>query len=293
MTRSDVTERRGSVSKGLVIFHGECWDWHCAAWLIHHFSGLDLDYHPAQYGEPPPDVTGRDVWVLDFSYPRATLEEMHRSAKNLVCLDHHRTAQADLEGLPYCTFDMDLSGAQLTWRWLLEHGQVPLVVKIGGRGGPAMDVPMPDPWLVDYTADRDLWRWALPDSKEVNAALRSYPLDFAEWDRLSDEESPETMKRDGAAILRAEEVTIQTHLDRAREVEFDGYRVLSVNATSLFSEIAGRLAEGRPFGMCWFERDGVRQYSLRSREGGIDVSEIAKAHGGGGHRAAAGFEQAL
>src|SRR4029077_19527982 len=215
------------VSNGLVIYHGpECWDGFCAAWLMHHFSGLDLDYHPAQYGESPPDVTDRDVWVLDFSYPRSVLEEMHRSARSLVCLDHHTTAQADLEGLPYCMFDMGLSGAQLTWLWVRQHGKV-------------VYTEHASPWLVDYTADRDLWRFVLPDSKEVNAALRSYPLDFKVWDRLWAEESPETLKRDGTAILRAEEVTIQVHLARAREIEFDGYRVLSVNATSLFSEIAG------------------------------------------------------
>jgi nanoRNase/pAp phosphatase (c-di-AMP/oligoRNAs hydrolase) len=239
---------------------------------MHHFSGIDADHHPAQYDEPPPDVIGREVFVLDFSYPRPVLEQMHRDAKSLVVLDHHKTAQAALEGLTFCTFDMTLSGAQLTWRMLKP------------------DVP-PDPWLVAYTADRDLWEWLLPNSKEVNAALRSYPLDFEVWDRLWAEESPETLRRDGTAILRAEEVTIQDHVNRAREIEFDRHKILSVNATSLFSEIAGRLAEGRAFGMVWFERDnGVRQYSLRSRGNGVDVSEIAKAHGGGGHQHAAGFE---
>lgn len=262
--------------KGFVIYHANCWDGFCSAWLMHQFSGMDLDYHAAQYGELPPNVRGRDVWVLDFSYPRQSMQVMAQEARNLVVLDHHKTAQAALEGLPYCTFDMGLSGAQLTWNWLCS-GHAPSLSEFA-------------PWLVDYTADRDLWLWALPDSKEVNAALRSYPLDFEVWDRLYTEESPETLKRDGAAILRAEEVTIQVHVARAREINFDGHKVLSVNATSLFSEIAGRLAEGRPFGIVWFERDGVRQYSLRSRDGGIDVSEIAKAHGGGGHRNAAGFE---
>lgn len=249
--------------KGLVIFHGSCWDGFCAAWLMHHFyGGEEMEYHPAQYDESPPDVTGRDVWVLDFSYPRSVLEEMHRSARSLTVLDHHKTAQADLEGLPYCTFDMGLSGAQLTWLYLRKHSTVVYSgVVYAGWGAP---------WLVDYTADRDLWLWKLPDSKEVNAALRSYPLDFAVWDRLWAEESPETLKRDGAAILRAEEVTIQVHIDRAREIDFDGYKVLSVNATSLFSE-----------------------YSLRSRDDGVDVSEIAKAHGGGGHAKAAGFEERI
>ena len=67
-----------------------------------------------------------------------------------------------------------------------------------------------------------------------------------------------------------------------------------VNATVLFSDIAGELAKDRPFGACYFDRgDGKRQWSLRSRDGGIDVAEVAKANGGGGHRNAAGFEQVV
>ncbi len=71
----------------------------------------------------------------------------------------------------------------------------------------------------------------------------------------------------------------------------DGHRILSVNATVLFSEIAGELAKGRPFGACYFDRqDGKRQWSLRSDDNGIDVSAIAKSHGGGGHAHASGYE---
>jgi len=45
-----------------------------------------------------------------------------------------------------------------------------------------------------------------------------------------------------------------------------------------------------PFSVGWFVRsDGLFQYSLRSR-GDFDVSELAKLWGGGGHKAAAGFE---
>ena len=75
----------------------------------------------------------------------------------------------------------------------------------------------------------------------------------------------------------------------------DVHKILAVNATVLFSEIAGELAKDRPFGACYFDRqDGKRQWSLRSSgENGLDVAEIAKAHGGGGHKNAAGFEEAL
>jgi len=40
----------------------------------------------------------------------------------------------------------------------------------------------------------------------------------------------------------------------------------------------------------YFDLPGKRIYSLRSRQGSeVDVSEIAKRHGGGGHKHAAGF----
>jgi oligoribonuclease NrnB/cAMP/cGMP phosphodiesterase (DHH superfamily) len=152
---------------------------------------------------------------------------------------------------------------------------------------------MKSPWLVDYTEDRDLWRHALPESENINAALRSYPLDFALWDEFHNAVGQREMfKREGSAIRRAERAIVDSHVRNAREVEMHGHRVRVVNATVLFSEIAGELAKDRPFGACYFDRqDGKRQWSLRSDEDGEDVSAIAKSCGGGGHQHAAGYER--
>lgn len=63
---------------------------------------------------------------------------------------------------------------------------------------------------------------------------------------------------------------------------------------TLASDAAGMMAEGEPFAACYFDRaDGQRVFSLRSREGGVNVAEIAKAYSGGGHAAAAGFQVPL
>jgi nanoRNase/pAp phosphatase (c-di-AMP/oligoRNAs hydrolase) len=144
--------------------------------------------------------------------------------------------------------------------------------------------------LVDYTEDRDLWRHALPYTEEVNAALRSMPLDFDVWDQLALRE-PAELVQEGQAIRRLEKQIVEQHVRQAAEVRLVGHQVYMVNATVLFSEIAGRLAQGRAFGVCYFDRsDGKRQWSLRSDEQGVDVSKIARKFGGGGHRNAAGFE---
>jgi len=289
----------------LVIYHANCWDGFCAAWIARKALG-EIEAYPGYYGQSPPDVTGRVVYILDFSYPREYMRRVLGQARSVVVLDHHKTAQAALDGivdefiqrpdliasdlkanphgqeLPRVWFDMTKSGGRLAWEFFNR-----------------VDGPSPSdsksPWLVDYTEDRDLWRHALPDSENINAALRSYPLDFALWDTFHDAVGQREMfKREGEAIRRAERQIINTHVRNAKEIDLAGHRVLAVNATVLFSEIAGELAKGRPFGACYFDRqDGKRQWSLRSDEAGLDVSAIAKAYGGGGHVRAAGFEQVI
>lgn len=256
----------------LIIHHANCWDGFCAAWIMSREQSGTL--YAAHYGTEPPNVKGMRVLMVDFAYPRDVLLRMAEEASEIVVLDHHKTAQDALAGLPFCTFDMSKSGGRLAWEYC--------------RGDD------PSPWLVDYTEDRDLWRHALPHSREINAALRSYPLSLDLWDEFSlDPELPARFVAEGSAIRRREQQIVEDHVRNAREIEMAGHRILAVNATVLFSDIAGDLARDRPFGACYFDRaDGKRQWSLRSREGGVDVSAIAKAMGGGGHPAAAGFEEA-
>jgi uncharacterized protein len=262
--------------KPLVIYHAGCWDGFCAAWVARSALG-ECEFVPTNYGEQPPEVTGRDVFILDFSFPRPVMLAMLGSAKSLLCLDHHKTAEEALRGLDFCRFDMNKSGARLTWEHFYPDTK--------------------SPWLVDYTEDRDLWLWELPRSRAINASLRTHPLDFELWDKLGDDlrgfAVPNVLAVEGEAILRSEEQIVRQHVHNAQETTIDGHRVLIVNATCYVSEIAGSLANRRPFGVVWFEGDdNERVYSLRSDENGIDVSEIAKAHGGGGHARAAGFRVA-
>ncbi len=287
--------------KPLVLYHANCWDGFCAAWIARKALG-DIDAVPVQYGqEPPIDQCGRDVYILDFSYPRGEMRNILSQSMFVCVLDHHKTAQAELAGLvdefvqrpdlinnipgsklPFIHFDMNKSGGRLAWEYFCTDSQ-------------SSWANCPVPWLVDYTEDRDLWRHKLDWSREINAWLRSWPLDFDLWDNFA-MVGPGCEKWDmridaGNAIIRREKQILDDHIRHARETEMDEHKVLVVNATVLFSDIAGELAKGKPFGACYFDRqDGKRQWSLRSDKNGVDVSEIAKRHGGGGHRNAAGFE---
>lgn len=285
------------VDKPLVIYHANCWDGFCAAWIARKALG-DSEFYPAYYGQKPPDVTGRVVYILDFSYPREIMDRLVSVARRTVVLDHHKTAMDALDGLHQpetgidVIFDMSKSGARLAWLWFWDSHFSAM-----GQNVPFFRFVSRDraPWLVDYVEDRDLWRNALPETESINAALRSYPLNFLLWDEFERNHAQrETLAREGAAIRRSELQVIETHVRNAHEAEVAGYMVPVVNATVLFSEIAGELAKGRPFAACYFDRkDGTRQWSLRSDENGLDVGQIAKACGGGGHPRAAGFEQVI
>ena len=269
--------------KPLVIYHDLCNDGFTAAWIAHNYFGGQCELCPANYGEAPPNMDGRDVYILDFSYPRGVLLEYAALAKSITVLDHHKTAQADLAGLDtqdvkdklnlHVEFDMSRSGAMMTW----DHFY-----------------PKPPPRFVEYIQDRDLWTGALPNTKEVAAFMKITPRTIEDWDEveaaMEADEGFERVIAVGQALLVYQDKFVQQMLVHAYPLEVLGHDVLACPAPAdLCSEIPHELAKGRPFGIgVAVGEDGRRWWSLRSSKDGVDVSEIAKVFGGGGHRHAAG-----
>ena len=259
----------------LCLYHKNCTDGTGAAWAVRkHLESVgklqDAKFQTVQYGDAPPNVIDLDVIIVDFSFPRDVLRIMKQQANSLIVIDHHKTAQAELDGLDYCIFDMDKAGCILAWEYFFDNNP---------------------PELFYYLQDRDLWKWELPESREVSAALRSYKPFFDVWDEFMTPEGLSKLKAEGAAILRYQQQQINAVLSRPSEtVTIGGYEVPCVNSTHLISEIGNELTQGQPFAALYFDTtDGKRVFSLRSTNEGIDVAEIAKQYGGGGHRNAAGF----
>lgn len=282
----------------ICIYHGNCADGFTAAWAVWK-RWPDIEFVPGVYGEAPPDVSGKHVLIVDYSYKRPVLAAMGRDAASITILDHHKTAQEDLapfsrpDLLPMddladvcqfagvfpiqARFDVEKSGAMLAWEYC--HPGAPI------------------PALVRYVEDRDLWRFTLPGCRAVAAELFSRPYDFGTWSvaaqSLDDPEGLITRIKMGEAIERKHHKDIAELLAQTRrEMVIGGFRVPVANLPyTLASDAANTLAEGAPFGACYFDRnDGKRVFSLRAVEGGEDVSKIAAAYGGGGHAKAAGFQ---
>lgn len=261
--------------KPIVIYHSNCADGFSAAWCFWRHFKHEADYHPGVYQEPPPDVKGRNVYLVDFSYKRAVVEEMLKVANKVVLIDHHKTAIEDLKDLPGLIqyTNLEMSGATLAWEYLFTAESRPL--------------------LLGHIEDRDLWRFKLPFTREIQANVFSYEYSFEQWDKLMAADPTELAKMTvaGAAIERKHHKDIAELVKVCkRRMVIAGMEVWVASLPYTLTSDAGHLmATGEPFAACYWDTATTRVFSLRSQESGADVSEIAKLYGGGGHKHAAGF----
>lgn len=261
--------------KPMVIYHGNCADGFSAAWCFWRKYRDSADYVSGVYQKPPPDVTGRDVYLVDFSYKRAVVEAMISLARSVTLIDHHKTAIEDLHGVDDLTqfTDLERSGATLAWDYLFPDE--------------------PRPLLLGHIEDRDLWRFKLPGTREIQANVFSYEYTFEQWNRLMAAGSVELLQMTvaGAAIERKHHKDIAELLkvcQRRMVIGGIGVPVASLPYT-LVSDAAHKMAEDEPFAACYWDTADTRIFGLRSTDDGTDVSTIAKQYGGGGHKHAAGF----
>ena len=298
--------------KPLVIYHANCTDGFGAAFAAWLKFGDKVEYLPMEYGSSIkanlPMFVDRDVYILDFSFPRPIMEALFSYAGKVVWLDHHKTAfemwcggvpekewicqrlnctEDNPSGNVHIELDNNKSGALLAWEYFHPNTEVPMLIR--------------------HIDDRDRWQFKLEGSKELHAVMNSLkPWTFSQWDLLFyvDGIRLEALKEEGAAILRAHNQHVQSVLKQAKTcaIRWDwkevcgtvGYREAIgyfANAPAfLASDLGHELAKkSGTFGLVWsMAGDGQIHCSLRSN-GDYDVSVIAKAFGGGGHRNAAGF----
>ena len=315
----------------LVLYHADCLDGFGAAYAAWRHFGDNADYEPMHYGRPyaASFIEGRDVYILDASFPREVLQDMASHAKSVFLLDHHASArdqwQSDLQQNPdnglwlyrdperplTVAFDMDKSGTRLAW----EHFQ------------PNQALPR----ALAHIEDQDLWRFKIVGTKAFCRALRVRPFDFIQWDGpvLASDALPTSAEHityqnlliEGEAIGRFFNVEIErlgaskltsVHLAgdpidplqalrhgqatlQINEHSFLAVQGLAINTHPMFaSELGHILAEkSASFGLIWqVDASGEVKASLRA-DGRVDVAAMASRYGGGGHPNAAGFRMPL
>lgn len=294
-------------SPDVLIYHDNCDDGFAAAWVVHKKWGDALEYLPSNYGRPMPEFNahGKDVLVADFSFPPEQCEELVDKGARILMLDHHKTAKEALSGMHQIhrptldnvgrcfdrmtgtwreevlvEFDMERSGAKMAWDFAF----------------PGEDTPD----LVLAVEDRDLWRFNRPDTKLVSMYLRSLDRDFEQWDAAAAlySDDPERFLGEASAIKRFYDQRVKGICENAGIQYFQGHEGVAVTYACPYDFVSETchtllaMYPDAPFAVAVIQNQEGVTYSLRSKDDRVDVSEIAKANGGGGHRNAAGFRVA-
>ncbi|HEX2504504.1 MAG TPA: bifunctional oligoribonuclease/PAP phosphatase NrnA [Miltoncostaeaceae bacterium] len=226
---------------------------------------------------PPDDLAGRVLVAVDCASERRLWHEpLHEGARLVVNIDHHHdnTRFGDLNLVePHASSTAEV-----------------IVGVIAAAGWP-LTADVAAPLYVGLITDTGRFGYANtgPEAHRTAASLIEAGVDPSEMSRRLYEEQPlDRLLLTGRA------------LERARPLA--GGRALgSVLTREDFAAVGGDDTEGivemlrgvRGVRAAAFVReagpDGAWRASLRSADPALDVSEIARQEGGGGHRAAAGF----
>lgn len=277
----------------VVIFHHPCNDGFGSAFVA--WNALNPKktlFVPMNYKDKLPleIITRKFVYILDFSFPPDILADIVDAANYVWWLDHHESAIKEhfpdvkesnfiIHGSQlYSELSSTRSGALLAHHYFF----------------PARKVPK----LIRHISDRDLWNFELPGTKEIHAYLSTIPMTFIEWENfMLMLESPVLEHKiidTGSKLLVQYQNYIKQHRSKINiNNDLKGRSVAYVNCSSMFSSDLGSLILEENPGIDYcvlfnFSRDEIH-VSLRSRKGGVNVAEIAKKYGGGGHQSAAGF----
>lgn len=258
----------------VVLYHNGCHDGFGGAWVARKKFKNRAEYIAVEHGRNIPEgLIGKEIYLIDFCYPEGIMRMLLASNKKVVVLDHH-VSQRDIVGISTeHVYDIERSGSMIAWGYFFPGESVPKLLK--------------------HVQDIDLWRFKVPHTEELMAALDEYPFDYKTWDKIAVEfEDKEAVKKyleAGKSILKYEERVIERLIRHAEKVDFEGETAYAVNSPILESEVGNWIVKHKKaIGIIWSYKGGMVNVSLRS-DGKKDVSELAQHFGGGGHKAAAGF----
>ena len=126
-----------------VLYHKGCTDGFGAAWAAWKKFGARAEYLGVERGQPSPKrLKGKDVYMLDFTYPLDITKKLLGVVKSLTIIDHHISVEKSTKLAHKYVYNLNHSGAGLAWNYFHPGKKVPLLLR--------------------YVEDVDIWRLKLP-----------------------------------------------------------------------------------------------------------------------------------
>lgn len=289
--------------------------------IIHHNKDMDgycsgaickLKYPDAKligwdYKDPIPDFEefkGEDVIMIDITFPLNKLNELSNICKTLTVIDHHISFAKEFKAYhiisdaQFNPLDSELAvfgeddsnfryvyqnrraACEVGWKYLFPDKDIPYAVTLIGRY---------DTWRQeegDWQGETLPFKYCMYGM--CNSA-ETFPTGLFYYDDAKIAPYLEI----GKSIMKYEN-TMNESVCRSYSFEREAYglKAICINAPYFSSEVVKSVYNADihdiMVGFCFSQ--GEWTVSLRSAKPEVDVSIIAKARGGGGHKGAAGFK---
>lgn len=273
-------------------YHNADLDGHCSGAIVK-YKYPECEMVGINYGDEFPwnDIKKDEtVFMVDFCLqPFEDMEKLN-SICNLIWIDHHKSAIKEAKKRNFIAkggqvLEVGKAACELCWEYLFSNRKIPLGVKLLGRY---------DVWDLKYCQDVLPFQYGM---RTCNTGLDKYIQKLpVVWDKVfkNDTDFLGRCIKNGRTILRYIEKENKKYVEQyCFETEINYIPALAVNKGLGNSQLFNSVWNTRkhPIAIAFVWRKGNWTVSLyTTEETGIDVSEIAKSYGGGGHKCAAGFQ---
>lgn len=287
------------------IYHSGCIDGFTGFFVAHNSGKLTKDliiYPDTPSAEKyPPNIKDKDIIIIDVAYKKNILEEIFKRAKSVVFIDHHHSTIEDVRELQKkynnvkIVYDENRSGATLTWKYFYPRQVAPLFLK--------------------YVEDQDTGRWECENTKpfilalKANFHLSTEGKSLNKWFRLLNKQNVVDLIEEGKMMQKYVTHLVNVNIPKHTLHKFPSQKVYDkFSSNGVFKKakqytVALFCGLGCPsvtelsnealkkidcdFVIMWRYDLIKMKYIMSMRSTNIDVSEICKLFGGGGHKYAA------
>lgn len=308
--------------KIIVIHHSADFDGLFCREIARKFLGDSAEYIGWDFPDQPLAIPDAEtIYVMDLPVDRVFGGAFHASGKDgvylgddvtnrIIWIDHHKSS---IETHPAWLAGYRIDGVaacRLAWQWFDYHAKfgVPDVETQLPFKQAFIDRTVSEPYAVQLAGEYDIWDKRNPDAEVFQFGLRSMELKPLTWELLL---VPELVNERNEKDIGT--ITVEALLDNGRLlqryqqgvdasvvnyrsflVKFEGLTFLALNTArcnslTFAAKDVPETGHDALMGF-YFSGQNVRfsLYHAKHRTE-LDLSEIAKRYGGGGHRGACGF----
>jgi oligoribonuclease NrnB/cAMP/cGMP phosphodiesterase (DHH superfamily) len=249
------------------------------------------------------------IWIVDYSISPEEMLKLLNITKDVTWIDHHKTAIEKYSNFPEKIRGIRRDGEAtcvLTWKyihWFIARGS-------GEEDLNRISEELKIPRCIELTGDRDVWVWRFgEETKNFFNGSQLYDTspssDF--WWKCMDFELDPTLGEGNFAGQKQGKIFWDNLLNAGKIIEqfkqstdkginnslgwetiFEGYKCWAINRARTSSDRYGNRIKEYDILLPYFHDGNQFTVSLYSEK--VDVSTIAKKHGGGGHKKASGFQ---